>query len=281
MAVAAVTGRARVPSPDFLSAAGVFWFAVMLIGQWAFFYYIVAFYGASTLSGDLEIWNRLAALGRRPYVEGDTFGNAAYASHALAAGVVAFGGILQLVPWIRKHAPTFHRWNGRLFLFTVIGLSFSGFYLVWIRGTSPSFIEGISTTLNGVLILTFAALALRNAMARDIDAHRRWAMRLYLVSNAQWFLRVGFFAYFVIGGAAGVEVGFGDPIFKFWTWGCYVFPLAVLQVYFLAQNSGGALGRAIVGAGLVGLTLAMGVGVFAFSMFSQAVISGAPIGLPG
>lgn len=283
MTAAAVsdTAEPRAPARKFLSATGMFWFAVMLIGQWAFFYYIAAFYGASTLSGDLEIWNRLSALGRTPYVEGDTFGNAAYASHALAAGIIAFGGILQLVPWIRSRFPAFHRWNGRLFLLTVTGLSLSGFYLVWVRGTSPSVLEGVSTTLNGVLILSFAALALRQAMARNIDSHRRWAMRLYLVSNAQWFLRVGVFGYFVIAKAVGAEVAFGDPFFKFWTWGCYLVPLAVLQLYFVAQDRGGLLSRSVVGVGLIVLTLAMAAGIFAFGMFSQAIITGAPMGLPG
>jgi hypothetical protein len=280
--IAVTDGPARrTPARSFLSAAGIFWFAVMLLGQWAFFYYIAAFYGVSTLSGDLEIWNRLAALGRRPYVEGDSFGNAAYASHALAAGIIAVGGILQLVPWIRAHFPAFHRWNGRLFLLTVTGLSLSGFYLVWVRGTSPSTLDGISTTLNGVLILTFAALALRQAMARDIDSHRRWAMRLYLVSNAQWFLRVGVFGYFVVGRALGADVSFSDPFFKFWTWGCYLFPLAALQLYFFTQDRGGAISRAIAGVGLIALTLAMAAGIFAFGMFSQALITGAPMGLPG
>jgi hypothetical protein len=264
-----------------LWAAGVFWFAVMLLGQWAFFYYIAAFYGVSTVSGEFEIWNRLAVFGRTPYVAGDTGGNIAYASHALAAGIIAFGGILQLAPWIRTHWPAFHRWNGRVFLLTVTGLSLSGFYLVWVRQTSPSFLEGVSTSLNGVLILTFAALALRTAMARNIVSHRRWAMRLYLVSNAQWFLRVGVFGYFVIARMLGAEVSFGDPFFKFWTWGCYLVPLAVLQLYFLAQDRGGALARVTVAAGLTTLTLAMGAGIFAFGTFSQALITGAPMGLPG
>lgn len=281
MTATTVTERGPMSGRRILSAAGVFWFAVMLIGQWAFFYYIAAFYGVSTISGDLEIWNRLAAVGRTPYVEGDTFGNAAYASHALAAGIIAFGGILQLVPWIRARFPTFHRWNGRLFLLTVTGLSLSGFYLVWIRQTSPSTIEGLSTSLNGVLILTFAALALRTAMARNIASHQRWAMRLYLVSNAQWFLRVGVFGYFVVGGALGFELSFSDPFLQFWTWGCYLVPLAVLQLYFLARDRGGAIARAATAVLLSTLTLVMAAGIFAFGMFSQALITGAPMGLPG
>jgi hypothetical protein len=264
-----------------LKASGVFWFLVAMLGQWAFFYYIAAFYGSSTFTGNFEIWNRLEALGRTPYVAGDTGGNIAYAAHALGAGIIAFGGALQLIPFIRNRFPTFHRWNGRLFLFTVIGLSLSGFYLVWVRGTSPSTLDALSTTLNGVLILAFAGLALRAAMARDIAVHQRWAMRLYLVSNAQWFLRVGVFSYLIVNRAAGNDVSFSDPFFDFWRWGCFLAPIAVLQLYFLTRDRGGAITRTAMSGGLIAVTLLMGVGIFGFAMFSQAMITGAPLGLSG
>ena len=58
-----------------LKASAVFWFVVAVAGQWAF-YYIIAFYGTSVLSGDFEVWNRLAAItGRTSYVAGNTAGN--------------------------------------------------------------------------------------------------------------------------------------------------------------------------------------------------------------
>ncbi|NWG55012.1 MAG: DUF2306 domain-containing protein [Hydrogenophilaceae bacterium] len=284
MAAASAT-IAAAPAPSaggarILKGAGIFWFVVALLGQWAFLYYIAAFYGVSTATGNLERWNRLEALGRTPYVPGDTGGNLAYAAHALGAGVIALGGALQLIPFVRRRFSAFHRWNGRLFLAMVTGLSLSGFYLVWIRNTSPSFIEGLSTSLNGVLILTFAALALRFAMKRDIAEHQRWAMRLYLVSNAQWFLRVGVFGYFVVCNGLGLEVSFSDLFFKFWTWGCYLVPLAVLQLYFLARDRGGLIARVATASVIVALTLVMAAGVFAFGVFSQALINGAPMGLP-
>lgn len=264
-----------------LRASAVFWFVVAVIGQWAFFYYIITFYGTSTISGNFEVWNRLSAIsGHTTFVAGDTAGNLTFATHALAAGIIAFGGALQLIPQIRSHFPTFHRWNGRLFLLTVTGLSLSGFYLVWVRGTSPDFVSALSTTFNGVLILSFAALALRAALARNIGTHRRWAMRLYLVSNAQWFLRVGFFGYFIVNMALGRRPASDDPFLTLWTPGCYLVPLAVLQLYFLAKDRGGPLARFAAAGGLVMLTLVMSAGIFGFAMFSQAIISGAPLALP-
>ena len=264
----------------FLHGSAAAWLGAALLGQWAFFYYIAAFYGVSTLSGDFAAWNRLKVLGRTPYVAGDDAGNLAFAAHALGAGLVALGGALQLIPALRARFPRFHRWNGRVFLTTVVALSLSGFYLVWVRRTSPSTLDALSTSLNGVLILTFAALAWRRAVARDIKAHREWALRLYLVSNAQWFLRVGFFAYFVIMKGAGFAPSFGDPFLRAWTWGCYLLPLLVLELYLRAQRSRRAWPRWATGMLIVALTLAMLAGMLVFAVFSQKLIAGGPIGLP-
>ena len=261
------------------SAAG--WLLMALLGQWAFFYYIAAFYGVSTVTGEFEIWNRLQALGRTPFVAGDTAGNLAFAAHALGAGIIALGGALQLVPQLRARWPRFHRWNGRVFLLTVTALSLSGFYLVWVRDTSPSVVDALSTSFNGVLILVFAFLAYRTARARRFVDHRRWAMRLYLVSNAQWFLRVGLFGYFIIGTLIGAEPSFSDPFLRFWTFGCYLVPLALLECYLRARDSHGRLAKLGVAGALVLLTLAMGAGMAGFALFSQKLITGAPLALPG
>ena len=269
----------RLANRALVGAAG-FWLAMALIGQWAFFYYIAAFYGTSTFTGQFEIWNRLSALGRTPYVAGDTAGNLTYATHALAAGIIALGGALQLIPRVRSRFPRFHRWNGRLFLLTVVGLSLSGFYLVWVRGTSPNQLNAISTSVNGVLILAFAGLALRAAMGRDFVRHRRWAMRLYLVSNAQWFLRVGVFGYFIASRAAGAKVGMGDPFLQFWTFGCFLVPLGLLELYLRAKDGGGTAARLAVAGTIVAATLAMTVGMGGFAVFSHMIATGAPMKLP-
>lgn len=262
---------------DALSGAANFWWLIALLGQWAFFYFIIAFYGTSTLSGDFETWNRLAALGANPYVVGDMPGNLAFAAHAFGAGIIAFGGALQLLPQLRARAPTFHRWNGRLFLLTVTGLSLSGYYLVWVRGASSTLTNAFSTTFNGALILSFAYLALRAARARELAVHRRWAMRLYLVANAQWFLRVGVFSYFIVNRALGYKASFGDAFLYYWTFGCYLVPLAVLELYLRAKESSGPFRRGAVAGAIFLLTLLMGVGIFGFAMFSQLLISGAPL----
>lgn len=265
-----------------LHRAAAAWLAVALLGQWAFFAYIAAFYGPTTLSGDFEAWNRLEALGAHPFRAGDTAGNATFLAHALGAGLVALGGALQLIPWVRRTAPRFHRWNGRVFLLTVCVLSLSGFYLVWVRDeTPPRTFNEFATSANGVLILAFAALAYRNARARDFVRHREWALRLYLVSNAQWFTRVGIFGYLVASVAVGHTPSFKDPFISFWAWGCFLVPLLVLEAWLRACRSPRRAPKYAVAGGLAVLTVLMAAGIVAFGAFSRMIVAGGPLGFPG
>ena len=260
-----------------LKYSTLFWFITVLVGQWFFFYYIIAFYGFSVINDNMEIWNRWEAMGSKPYHAGDFAGNFAFAAHAIGAGIVAIGGALQLVPQVRKYFPKFHKINGYVYILTVFALALSGFYLVWIRDQEPLTLSGVGTSLNGLLIFAFAYLTLRFAIKRDIATHRKWAMRLFLVSNAQWTLRVGVFSYFVTGTMLGLEPAFGDIFFPLWTFGCFLLPLAVLQAYFYANEKGGVKIKNITSAIMVTVTLLMIFGMIGFTPFLLTVMSGGKI----
>ncbi len=245
-----------------LKAAAGLWFLVAVIGQWAFLYYIVAFYGPSTLQGHFQDWSKNTFL-FKGYVAGDTAGNLFFAAHALLAAVIAFGGAIQLIPQIRARAISIHRWNGRLFLLTALGGSVSGLYMNWVRGARVNIVGALALSLDAVLIILFAGLAWRSALRREISTHRRWALRTYLVANAQWFARVGIFAWIMVNrGPVGMTARWDGPFNYFWFFGCYLLPLAVLELYLRAKESAGLRGRFAMAGGLVVLTALMGVGVF-------------------
>lgn len=255
-----------------LKGSVTLWFALALIGQWAFLYYIAVFYGPTTLTGDFAAWGRNGML-FRGYVPGDTVGNVTFGAHALLAGIIAFGGALQLAPQVRARAPVFHRWNGRVFIVTAVGLSLAGFYLVWVRGTGQSLAHNLAISGNGVLILAFAGLAWRTALARDFVAHRRWALRLYLVSNAQWFMRVGMFAWFMAS-QGGASKAVNAAVFLGWAWGCYLAPLAILELYLRSRQSSAAAPRFAMAGLLLMVSLLMAGGMIGFTLFSQQVLAG-------
>jgi uncharacterized membrane protein len=246
-----------------LNASARLWFAVAVIGQWAFLYYIAGFYGPSTFTGNFPAWNKNAFL-HKAYIPGDTAGNLAFASHALLAGVIAFGGAIQLIPQIRTRAIGAHRWLGRVFMVTALGLSASGLYITWFHGAPPkSFLETLPTTLNAVLIILCVAVAWRTAVTHQIAAHRRWTLRTYLVANAQWFTRIGFVAWVVVSRSL-LRVGdsHDGQFFGLWIYGCFVAPLAILELYLRAKESAGTRGRFAMAGGLVVLSLLTAIGIF-------------------
>ena len=256
-----------------LGAAARLWLTTAVIGQWLFFGYIAGFYGPSTFSGDIAAWGKNPML-LKGYVPGDTAGNIAFGAHALLAGIIAFGGALQLIPALRARWPALHRWNGRVFMVTAIGVSLTGFYMVWVRHATPDLLGAFATSLNGVLIIGTAILAWRAARSRDLVSHRRWALRLYLVGNAQWFTRVGFFAWMMIArGMLDVPKAWTGVFFSFWGVGCFAVPLAVLELYLRARNGAGPNGRMAVAGGLVALTALMAVGIFAYSGMALSILT--------
>jgi len=252
-----------------LRSAAVLWFAVTVIGQWVFLYYVVAFYGASTLSGDFQAWNANPML-RGGYVAGDFFGNLAFASHVLLAAVITFGGMLQLVPQIRARAISVHRWNGRLFLLAAIAAAVTGLQMVWIRGTGDSVVSSISITLNAALILIFAGLAWRAVLRRDMASHRHWALRTFMVANGVFFLRIGFTAWMVLN-----QGQLSDTAFHVFEFASYLLPLAVLELYLHAKGSGSSRLRLTAAGVLLASTAYMSLGVFAFYMFVTQHVLGA------
>jgi hypothetical protein len=248
-----------------LKAAARFWFVVAVIGQLAFAFAVASFYGLTALRGDFHWWSKFITHG---WVRGDGMGNLAVVMHVASAVVVMLAGALQLIPRIRDHFPTFHRWNGRIYMLTACTLAAAGLYMTWIRGTIGDLSQHIGGSLNAVLIWLFAGMALRYAIARDFKTHRRWALRLFLVASAAWFYRVTFFLTLLLFKG---PVGFDPQTFTgafptFMSFAQYLVPLALLEIYLRAQDRPGALRRMATAGMLFVLVLAMGAGIFAITI---------------
>ncbi|WP_395682963.1 DUF2306 domain-containing protein [Dokdonella sp.] len=254
----------RIGAPA-LKAAATSWFVVAVLGQLLFVAYVIGFYGRAALQGRFEAWNKVLPHG---YVAGDTFGNLVVSLHLAFATVVIVGGALQLMPAVRRVAPAFHRWNGRIYLASVLLMSVGGLVMVWTRGTVGDLSQHVAISINALLIIAFAGMAFRHALARRIDLHRRWALRLFLVVGGVWFFRIGLMAWIVVNrGPVGFDPKtFAGPFLTFLAFAQYVLPLAVLELYLRAQAGRGSLQRVAVAGGLFALTLLTAGGIVAASM---------------
>lgn len=256
------SGRgATSPAVDaLLRGSTVFWFATVVAGQLAFAIYIAAHYAGAAARGDFAAWTKTMIHG---IVAGDPVGNAAVALHLFLAFVITLGGPVQLIPAIRSRWPRFHRWNGRVYLATAVTISLGGLFMVWTRGVLGPISNAIAISINGLLIMGFAVMTLRHALARRFDLHRRWATRLFLAVSGVWFFRIGMMAWILAnGGPVGVGKALDGPFTLTWAYAQYLVPLATYEIYLRTQRGADMGGRIAMAAGLVILTLITALGVF-------------------
>ncbi|MEM8773223.1 MAG: DUF2306 domain-containing protein [Pseudomonadota bacterium] len=258
-------GTAPLGPERILRLSGILWFLVAAAGQWMFVYYIAAHY-IPVLAGEGLPGLENTAL-PDGHVPGDWVGNLAIAAHVLIAIIIIGAGPLQLIPQIRGRFPAFHRWVGRLYMVTAILTSIAGLHLVWTRGVPGGLIAHYAISLDAVLIFLFAGVALAFAVKRDIDRHRRWAMRLFMVVSAVWFFRIGLMFWFMATGGAGVDPEtFRGPFITFIYFGQMFVPLAVLQLYFEAQDRNSPSFQVITALAVIGAAGVTAIGVFAATM---------------
>jgi len=256
-------GRAGVAdgiAGKLLKSAAVLWFLVAVVGQIAFAAHVFLFYGGRAMDGNVAAINKRLING---FIEGDPLGNFVLVLHLVFAFVITVGGPLQLVPQIRNNAPTFHHWNGRIYLLAALVMALGGFYMVWTRGVLGGFANHFGISLNGLFIVVFAAIAVRHAIARNIDTHRRWALRLFLAVSGVWFLRVGYMAWIILNrGPVGMSDNLDGPFDTFNVFASFLLPLAVLELYFRAQDSDRSGVKLAMAVALLALTALTALGVF-------------------
>ncbi|MFZ6780645.1 DUF2306 domain-containing protein [Undibacterium sp. Ji83W] len=244
-----------------LKYAAALWFSVAIIGQLLFVYYILGFYVLSAMKGNLAAWSDVLPHG---YIKGDNAGNFAIITHIFLAASITLAGILQMIPQIRSRAPKFHRWNGRIYLSSLVVAATTGLYMVWFRNGVGDFTQHLGVSLNAVLILACAGMALRHALARQFALHRRWALRLFLVANGVWFFRIGLMLWIAINhGPAGFNPKtFEGPFLSFMSFANSLIPLIACELYLRAQDSKNKAAHLSMAGTLLVLSAASGMGIF-------------------
>jgi hypothetical protein len=221
---------------DWLGRSATFCYLAIAAGQLLFTAFILLFYYPSSLSGDFAGWNDKPLI--KGFVAGDAAGNLFFAVHVLMAAVITFGGLVQLVPAIRTRWPVVHRWNGRLYLVSALMLALGGLWLTWVRQTWLVLAGAVGITLDALLIIAFAALAGRAARARRFIEHRRWALRLFAVASAVWFMRVAYMAWGMATGGAGIGKALDGPFDLFLAFASSLIPLGLAELYLRAGARG-------------------------------------------
>ena len=242
------------------------WVFVALLGQWIFALYIFISFGIPALSGSPSSADTSRMI--QGYVNGDELGNGILMMHLLPAILLSLGGIFQLLPYLRKHYPAFHRWNGRMFLTLGLLGTLTGLYLTWVRGSRLSDIGSIGLTINGLSILVAVTLAWKFAIKKQYQQHMRWAIHAFILNNGVWTFRLYLMAWFMLNqGANGNTATIDGPADITLSFASYLLPMLIAEIYFWAKRQKSVYRVAIANLFMLLGLLITTLGVVAATLF--------------
>src|SRR5262249_30986799 len=143
-----------------------------------------------------------------------------------------------------------------------------GLTFIAVKGTVGGRVMDIGFSLYGVLMVLAAGQTFRFARARQLEAHRAWALRLFALAIGSWLYRMDYGFWFLLAKGAGHTPDFHGPfdaVMDFFFW---VPNLLVAEVFIRAHRTtvppALAIAAAIVLAGAASFLL---LGTYYFIRF--------------
>lgn len=143
----------------------------------------------------------------RFYTPGGTVTNIAIFAHMFLGALLMVFVPLQFWPGLRTRFVAYHRWSGRLLCMGSAMVGLAGLAYILVRGTIGGFWMDIGFGVYGLLVCLSAVQAIRHARMRDFAAHRRWALRVLVLTFGSWLYRLhyGVWYFFTEGLASTPE----------------------------------------------------------------------------
>lgn len=226
--------------------------AVVWISSAIFGAYILAYYGGAIPAGTMEEWNATLPALYEPHTPVASFG---MGLHFFAGATLLLLGPIQLIGAVRKAAPKVHHWIGRLYALAAFSAGVGGLIFIALKGTVGGPMMTVAFAAYGALMVVAAVETVRHAMARGIDTHRAWAIRLFALAIGSWLYRIGYGLFFAIGGAEnpGHTETFSGWFDYVMDWAFFVPPLIIAEMFIRAQRTKATT------AGRMGATVTLGL----------------------
>jgi hypothetical protein len=264
------SGRALQCASRVLTATA--WISAALFGL-----YILAFYAAALLDGNMSKWNEGLP---RLYESHTPTATAGIGMHFAAGGIILALGCIQFVEAIRSRYPAAHRWIGRVYVTAAFLAGIGGLTFIAAKGTIGGTTMDVGFGIYGVLTAAAAVQTYRHARARRLDVHRAWAMRLFALAIGSWLYRMDYGFWFLLADGAGHVKDFSGPFDKFMAFFFYVPNLLVVEALIRARRgSMSTTARWTATAAFSCATLFLVLGTYFFTKFYWGPAILARIGL--
>jgi hypothetical protein len=253
-----------------LRIASVALVAAIWISSAIFGVYILAFYGGAIPAGTLTDWNETLP---RLY-EADTPGaSAGIGLHFFAGAVLLLFGPIQLISQVRAKAPVVHRWIGRIYALAAFLAGVGGLTFIAIKGTVGGMPMTVGFAMYGGLMVIAAVQTVRHAMARNIDVHRAWAVRLFALAIGSWLYRMCYGFWFLFAGRdnpghTNAFSGWFDYVMDF---AFFIPPLVVAEMFVRTRRGqASTLGRVATTTAMAGGAAFIALATFFFTLYGWA-----------
>ncbi|MXO59064.1 DUF2306 domain-containing protein [Altererythrobacter salegens] len=226
--IVAIAPRARPAADQALRWSLVALTATAWLSGAIFGAYILAYYVGAVPAGTMQDWN--SVLPRLYEAQGSPAANMGIGVHFMLGAVLLLLGPLQLIAGVRTRWPRFHHWVGRTYVASAILTGIGGLTFIALRGTVGGLPMSIAFALYGAAMVVCGAETLRHAMARRLQRHRAWAIRLFALAVGSWLYRMDYGFWFLLFGKAGHTADFHGPFDYFMDFWFYLPNLLVAEL---------------------------------------------------
>lgn len=223
--------------------AATVWVSGALFGA-----YILAFFGGVALAGAADRWNEsLPSL----HDAANPLSTIAIGAHFVTGGTLLLLGPIQLIGAIRRRVPAMHRWIGRLYVLAAGIAGAGGLGFIAAKGTIGGAPMSAGFAVYGALMLVCAIQTWRHGRARNLDAHRAWAIRLFALATGSWLYRIEYGFWFLAVGRLGHAADFSGWFDAVMDWFFYVPNLLVAEAWLRARARPAGAAARIAGSGVM------------------------------
>ncbi|GAB4044843.1 DUF2306 domain-containing protein [Spirosoma litoris] len=195
--------------------------------------YILAFYASALYEGQAERWNQMLP---RLYESHTTAATTGIGLHFAAGGIILILGSIQLIDSVRVRYPAIHRWIGRVYITACLLAAVGGSAFILAKGTIGGPVMSIGFGLYGVLMLIAAIETYRHVVAKNLDRHQTWALRLYALAIGSWLYRMDYGFWLLLTDGLGHTKTFSGPFDRVMDFFFYIPNLLIVEVFVRARS---------------------------------------------
>lgn len=151
--------------------------------------------------------------------------------HIIGATLMLIIGPFQLTNSIYK--TRVHRYTGVLYILGAILASFGGILFMMFNGTVGGNLMTIPFTIYGILVFFSAAITMYLGIKKDINNHRPWAFRMYVIGSSSVFYRI---LYFLACFWRDCNITFDSPMDYVFNWLFFLLPILIVEIWLLLYS---------------------------------------------